>query len=128
MFSMVEQIFAAMSFGLSWRRLLKVSLRIFHIAFINQHSGGHQFSTSSKLKQEFQRKPAVKGRNTLLRFQSLENKHSVSLWICAQSDSGKFISLSLLVVTLSHISQAQEAIPFLKFTSDITLPSFWCNH
>lgn len=55
---MAEQIFAAMSFGLSWHRLLKVSFQVFLLLIfllINQHFGGHQFSTSSKLKQEFQR-------------------------------------------------------------------------
>lgn len=32
-FSMDEQIFAGMSFGLLWHHLLKVSLQVFHIAF-----------------------------------------------------------------------------------------------
>uniref|UniRef100_A0A8C5T1W4 Uncharacterized protein n=1 Tax=Malurus cyaneus samueli TaxID=2593467 RepID=A0A8C5T1W4_9PASS len=49
---MAEQIFAAMAVGLSWNRLLKVSLQVFHIAFIKQRFCGHQFSASNKLKQD----------------------------------------------------------------------------
>lgn len=107
-FLMAEQIFAAMSLSLSWHRLFKVSLQVFHITFNNQHPGGHQFSASSK--------PTLKGRNTLLNSHSLENKHSVLLWLCPQSDSRKSASLSLLVMTLSPISQPEEVTPCLKFT------------
>lgn len=58
-FGMAEQIFAGMSFGLSWHHLLKVSLQVFPVftvLSINKHFYGHQFSASSKLKQEFQKK------------------------------------------------------------------------
>jgi len=121
MFRMAEQIFAAMSFGLSWHCFLKLPSQIFHITFVNPHSGGHRFSTSSEHKEESQGKPTLKGRTSLLSSHSLENKHSVSLCICPQSDSRKFALLSLLVLTLAHISQALEVIPFPKFTCLIPL-------